>query len=1044
MPKRKPRDPERSPDLPKDWIARHIERLQALCYHAPLPIGGWRFRRSRLLAAGQYQALDEDWAPIEVGETWGGPDTTVRFRTEFVVPQSHAGDDAFLDIDMDGGETQLSIDGRLWQGLDHFRSLVPLSGLAKPDATLSLAMEAFTINYPYDERRNDKRDYHNFARANLVLRDPEIEACFFDMSLVYEAYLHYWKREAETEIEGFLKRHLENACRLLGPGFESRDDARARAAAASQLLKDEVFDSGLFRSPGKISTHAHSHLDLVYLWPIKETFRKNGRTASNALSLLREYPEYRFSQSQPFLYEKLKERYPGLFTEVCEVIKAGRWEAVGATYVEPDGNLPGPESWVRQILFGKRFLREELGVDSRVCWLPDVFGVLYTLPQILKKAGVDYLMTAKLNIWNDTNDFPFDSFRWRGPDGSEVLAHFPPTHFAQDFSYSNLHRHWQDYGEKDDAGDSLYVYGWGDGGGGPTRRMVEYFRRAGGLPGLPDVVSSSAEAFFDRLAETGSALPVWDDELYMEGHRGTYTSRGKLKRNNRKAELLYRDVEILSSIASVFGGPRIQDRLNEGWKMVLLNQFHDTLPGTHVPEADADTDRDYREIFGIGFALRDELLDFLGSELAEAADLVVFNTLPRRETLVSVAGYEDVSAVQLSSGEIVAVQHDRGRLHFPATLPSLGWISATVLDDETPVAPDTATLDGDWVDTPWYRLRFDEAGRITSLHDKQNDREVLSEAGNDFQVFEDDPGKKFAAWDIAYHVEEYRHPVSVESPCELSTNGPLFAVFRCVLRVLDSIIEQDIVLYAHSPRIDFHTRIDWRNEKKLLKVAFPLNIRSRSATYDLPFGHIERPTHRNTGWEQARFEVSGHKWADMSEGDYGVALLNDCKYGYDARDNVLRLSLVRSPVHPFSGSDIEEHVISYALLPHKGGWRDASVDSEGYSFNCQPVVSQIVESPERGGAPSSYSLLELNSPSATVEVIKQAEHSDDLVVRVFDSHGTHGKVSLSFAEDVTSVEETNLLEEPVGAIDLADGVEVRFSPYEIKTLRVKLAGRTRH
>ena len=379
MPKRKPNDPDRSPDLPKDWVARHIERLKALRYYDPLPIPSWRYKRSRLLSAGHYEVLDPDWLDMQVGDTWGGPETTVRLRGEVVIPESHTGDQAFLDIDMDGGETQLSINGRLWQGLDHFRSLVPLTGLAEAGTTLSLAMEAFTINYPYDERRNDKRDYHLFKRADLVLRDAAIDACYYDLSLLYESYLFYWQSDEDLEIEGFLLKHLEDACRILGPGGETRSETRRRARAASQLLRERVYESGLFRRDGTINVYAHSHLDLVYLWPIKETFRKNGRTTSNALSLLREYPEYAFSESQPFLYEKLRDFYPEMFAEVRDMIDRGRWEPVGAMYVEPDGNLLGPESWVRQILFGKRFMREELGVDSRVCWLPDVFGVLYTL-----------------------------------------------------------------------------------------------------------------------------------------------------------------------------------------------------------------------------------------------------------------------------------------------------------------------------------------------------------------------------------------------------------------------------------------------------------------------------------------------------------------------------------------------------------------------------------------------------------------------------------------------------------------------------------------
>jgi len=1037
MPKRKPKDTNRSPDLPQNWVERHIERLEELCFYAPIPITPWDHKRSKLVAPGQYEPIDDEWGRIDVGETWGGPDTTAHFRSTLVLPESHAGENAYLDIDMDGGETQLSINGRPWQGLDHFRSLVPLGELAVVNTELSLEMEAFTINYPYDARRNDARDYHVFKRANVVMRDPVIESCMFDMLVVFEAYLHYWKKDAEHEIEGFLLKHLENACRLLGPKFGSRDEAQKAATNASKLLQEEVLSTPYFRHDGTIDILAHSHLDIVYLWPIKETLRKNGRTTSNALSLLREYPNYVYSASQTYLYEELEEQYPTLFDEVKAMIAAGRWETVGALYVEPDGNLVGPESWVRQILFGKRYLRESLSSDSRVCWLPDVFGLMHTLPQILKKSGIDYFLTAKLNIWNDTTVFPYDSFRWRGPDGSEVIAHFPPTHFAQDFTYENLDRHWQDYTEKHETGENLFIYGWGDGGGGPTRKMVEFSKRSQSMPGLPDVIESTAESFFDRLAKKSDALPVWDDELYMEGHRGTYTSRAKLKKYNRTAEFLYRDVEILGSLASVFGGPSIQSRLNEGWKLLLLNQFHDTLPGTHVPAADADIEQEYKQVFEIGYGIRDELLEFVASRLEQPASLIVVNTLGDRKAIACADISDDVRGLQFDSKERKTVQRDNGKLYFEVELPSMGWIALSATDDAEAPSESTAVFDDNEIDTPLYRLKFDEAGRISRLYDKRNDRDVLNGPGNEFQAFEDDSGKKFGAWDVAYHLEEYRYPVRQTRPWKMVANGPLFARFVSEWQVQDSTIEQEMLLYRNDPRIDFKTRVDWQNEKKLLKVAFPLNIRSRAVAYDLPFGHLERPAHRNTGTDQAKFEVSAHKWADMSEGDYGVALLNDCKYGYDARGNVLRLSLVRSPVHPFPASDIGEHTFSYALLPHSGDWRQANIDKEGYAFNCPPIVSRIQPEHIAGELPPRFSFMQLDSNTAITEVIKQAENGDGLIVRAFDSHGTHNEVTFSFAQRLASVEETDLLEEQPQSISGGDGVSLRFTPYEIKTLRIR-------
>ncbi len=1041
MPKRKPKDKDRSPDLPKDWIQRHIERLFECCWYDAIELTDWEYKRSRLTGPGTYESIDADWQAMKVGDTWGGPDTTVFLRHTLAIPGTHAGTETYLDIDMDGGETQLRINGKPWQGLDHFRSLVPLGEFAVQGEALELDLEAFTINYPYDERRNDKRDFHCFKRANLVIRDPVIESCAYDLAFALDAYLHYWQQEDASEVEGFILSHLEAACRLVGLAAESRESLRRSAEAASRYLHEHVFGSPYYRHAGTVSTIAHSHLDIVYLWPLKETLRKNGRTTSNALSLLREYPEYVFSQSQPFLYEKLNEHYPELMADVRSMVDNGRWEAVGAMYIEPDANLPGAESWVRQILFGKRILRDLLGTDSRVCWLPDVFGAMYTLPQILKRAGIDYFLTAKLNIWNDTNVFPYDSFRWRGPDGSEVVTHFPPTHFAQDYTYGNLHRHWDDYGEKFTAGENLYIYGWGDGGGGPTRQMTEYSRRAKQMPGLPTVETSRADAFFDRLASRADALPVWDDELYMEGHRGTYTSRGELKRKNRQAELLYRDVEILSSLAQPFGGPRIQERLNAGWKLLLLNQFHDTLPGTHVAEADPDIQGEYDEVFSIGESLRDELTGFIADRVDGTVDLVLFNTLGDRQSVVQIASADaSASAVELSGGEVVPLQHEGDHAYFEATLPSIGWISAQLRSGSAGTGAETAAFDNNLIETAHYRIRIDpEQGSLAEIFDKQSDRQVLAGNGNAFQVFEDDPGKKFGGWDVAYHLEEYAYPVSQVTPWKLISNGPVFARFRSEWRVLNSTIRQDLVVYANNRRIDFQTRVDWQDSKKLLKVAFPLAVRSRSATYDLPFGHIDRATHRNTGWEQAKYEVSGHKWADMSEGDFGVALLSDCKYGYDAHENRLRLTLVRSPVHPYHGSDIGEHDFSYSLLPHQGGWRDARVDAKAYDFNCPVLsVSDLSASAERQARslPEQHSLLSLDTDTAIIEVVKQAEDGNGLIVRVFDSHGTHGRARATVNHPLASAEWTNLLEERLGDVSLDGDIELALSPYEIRTLRL--------
>jgi len=1047
MPKRKPKDAERSADLPHQWIERHFDRLAQFLYYDVITLDSWQYRRSQLVAVGEYHDIDEEWGRIHVGQEWGGEDVTAFFRTTIDIPDSHATDNAYLEMWLDGGEAQLTINGQHWQGLDWNRSLVPLGNYAY-EKQLQIDIEAFIINFPYDERRNDDREYHCFERARLLKVDKTIESFLSDARFMLDAYMSYYHNDANYEIEQYLLHRLTEVCHRIGVNITTQEQATQIAERAHAQLKALMLENPAFKREGAINICAHSHLDIVYLWPIKETLRKNCRTITNMLSLMREYPEYRFTYSQPFLYEKLKDMYPAVYEEVKERIAEKRWEAIGAMYLEPDGNLPSGESMIRQILFGKQFFQDEFGIDAQTCWLPDVFGVMYTLPQILAKSGVKYFLTNKQNIWNDTNEFPYDTFRWRGLDGSDVIAHFPPTHFAQEFKPDNLRRHWRDFRERESIGSNLFIYGLADGGGGPTREMVASSMTSSQLPGIPKTQISFAEEYFKSLEEYRDTLPVWDDELYLEAHRGTYTTKGDLKWQNRKVEILYRDAEILSVFAQLYGADGQQDALNEGWKLVLLNQFHDTLPGTHRPEAVPDIKQDYADAFRIGEAVKLQAIDYLASltdhsETNTDYDFMLFNTLSwERSTLVELPIVADANSVLLADGQAIPLQNYNEKTYcYPTELPAMGWIKASYTDTVYERA-DAVIFEDNRIESAYYTIDIDENGHLARIYDKQNKQEVLSDAGNVFQVFDDNPGRKFSAWDIAYHLEDYQHEVILKSPWQLVTNGALFAVFQSEWRVSQSIIRQEMWIFADDPRIVFHTNVTWNDQQKMLKVAFPLNVRTRTATFDLPFGHIERATHRNTSFEQARFEVCGHKWADMSQGNYGVALLNDSKYGYDARENVLRLTLLRSPIRPDGQSDVGEHQFSYALHPHAGTWRQAQIDRSGYDFNMPVITASMNASGEKQpiSIPNIQSIVNIEESHVIVEALKQAESSDGFILRIFDSHGANNEVQITSSATVKSVNETNLIEQDATPIvHDKNAFKSAFTPYEIKTHHLHLS-----
>ncbi|MFW6328479.1 MAG: alpha-mannosidase [Alkalispirochaetaceae bacterium] len=1053
MPRRKPIDPERSADLPVHRIGRILQRLEERVFYDHKPLEGWEHRRALYHAPGEYECLDSQWQPFRVGESWGGDGVTSFLRTQFSLPPEWRWEDSVLLLDMDGGESLLSLNGRKWQGLDWNRRVVSLAGFSAGEERVLLEIEAYVINYPYDARRNDQRSVHTFARADLARVDRRTEAYVRDLSLALEAYRSFWQEDRERELEEYLLYALSRSTAILGPPTAVSRVGGEKIEEAHALLRELTFDSGLFKSPGRITVTAHSHLDIVYLWPLKETLRKNIRSVANALSLMREYPEYRFSWSQPWLYEKLKELAPDLFAEVAERVREGRWEPVGAMLVEPDGNLPGGESMIRQIALGQRFYREEFGRESRVCWLPDVFGAMYTLPQILKKSGIDYFSTAKLAIWNDTNDFPYGFFKWRGPDGSEILTHFPPTHFAQDYTLANLRSHWSSFSQRYALGETMFVYGPADGGGGPTREMAAGSIATREFPGLPEVRLESAEDFFERNAPKGDQMPVWEDELYLEAHRGTYTSRASLKRWNRRLEGMIRNGEVINALARLHGGPSGRGLIDQGWRKLLLNQFHDILPGTHVPEAHEQIEEYYA---GAEAAVRDALEQakrFIAdaTSLREGEGVLVFNTLSwSRDDLLPIprAMVPEGKVPADGKGEPLEAQGEGDTLYLRlADTPPVGWRTLRFVDQPDHRHPVGAAeggeqswfewdRDGGGVSTPAYQIRWDESGDIVSLFDRLEERELFAGKGNQFLLFDDDPGRKFNAWDLAYHIHEHIYQVETEGNWSVAASGPLFIVATIERRVLDSVITQEMWLYRFQRRIDFRTRVRWRNSEKTLKVRFPFALRGATGSTHLPFGAIRRPTHRNTSWEQAKYEVLMHYWADLSEAGFGCAVLNDSKYGCSFLHNTVEITLLRGPVHPDPNSDLGEHEFCYALYPHRGSRENAVVHREAYQFNIPWEIHP--GSPQgRGELPQESGLFSSLPPEIVVENLKEADEVPGVVARLYEATGKRSRASVDPPRGCTGVE-VDLLERRITGDGSPDAFEL--NPYEIRSFLFTRAG----
>jgi alpha-mannosidase len=731
-----------------------------------------------------------------------------------------------------------------------------------------------------------------------------------------------------------------------------------------------------------------------------------------------------------------------------EKVASGQLEPVGSMWVEADCNIPSGESLVRQVLHGKRFFAQELGRDTTEVWLPDVFGYPGSLPQIMRQAGIDRFLTQKLS-WNQYNVLPHHSFVWEGIDGSRVFTHFPPADtYNGDASVAELAHAVRNFKDHDRATRSLYVYGHGDGGGGPTAGMIESLRRLADLEGAPRVELEAASSFFDKAVADIDDPAVWVGELYLELHRGTYTTQAATKRGNRTGELALREAELWASLAPRPWSAYPAERLDRAWKTLLLHQFHDIIPGSGIHWVYEDTARDHAQVAAEAGAVTDDAVAVLADAIDTAglsSPVVVLNPLSHdRADIVSLPRYDrDEPLVAIGpDGEQSPVQVAAdGALLFRASVPSCGHSVYDLVTGAGDPAPGSELeIDERGLDNSRLRVRWDDDGLLTSVWDKSADREVLAPGarGNVLQLFEDYPNF-YDAWDVDRFTLE--HPVDVTTLDELAVTerGPHRASVRMTRSFGESRVTQTISLAAGSGRLDFVTTVDWHESRRLLKVAFPVDVRSQRATYEIQYGHVERSTHTNTSWDLARFEVCAQRWADLSEPGYGVALLNDCKYGYDIQSNVMRLSLLRAPGWPDPQADRGMQRFTYALLPHPGGLRDGRVVEAGHELNVP--LRAVPTASHTGQQPRRASFLRVDRPGVVIDAVKKAEDTDALVVRLYEAWGQRGPVRLTCAASVAGVKRADLLERAQDGVETdRDGsIPLRLRPFEIVTLLLELA-----
>lgn len=1034
------KDKKRQIITPDETIAMKIASLKHWIHPDTEPLDGWEFRQFNYTRHGERVYEDETWRPIHVGATWGGPDMSAEFRCKGTMPGRFKGRKVALKVYF-SGDGLLSVNGVPYQGLDPFRDTVMLTERAAGDETYDFHAECYIFWHA------GETIIKNFECSHFAVVDPEMNGIYWDLQCAYKAMM---AEEIAEPARLFVQEVLGRATRFLDQNEADPEIVRQNARRAAEVVRTDLYASAAFQKTGLMHLNGNSHLDVCFMWTYAEFVRKIGRTHATALRLMEQYPDYIFSQSQPLTYEEMKAHFPDVYEQVKRRIAEGRWEVIGGFYVEPDANLISGESFVRQLLFGVRFTEQEFGRTPKTAWIPDVFGNSWSMPQILAKAGLKFFVTHKMILWNDTNKWNKNVFWWEGPDGTRVFAHVPPTGFIGTMEPDHMTEHWTKFTAKDSVGESLYNYGWGDGGGGPDAEMLESLQRYRNFPGMTPAKPSTNEGALERMYQKAlqrDDIPVHNDELYLEEHRGTYTTKAEFKKKNRYCEFLYRNAELFSCFAN---RPYPQETLNAGWKQVLVNQFHDSLPGSHVRKVYHDIVELYDTAIQTGEQVLQGALEDIAARIdtrGEGQAVVVFNSQHfARDTEVKVAWAEQALHVLDPEGNEVPSQFtldlETGNkvLVFQAEdVPPAGYkvyrivegAGATLFPD---VAATATSLENDFV-----RLTLNSEGELISLFDKETGRECIDagKRGNVFRLFEDEPGRH-EAWDIVSTYRENEFSTGAGS-VRLAETGPVRSVLEVTRPFRASRIVQRIVLNHAAPRVDFETFIDWHEQRKLLKVEFNTTLRSRFATYDIAYANIERSTTRNNSYEAAKFEVPAHLWMDLSQADHGLSLINDCKYGHEADGQCMALTLLKGPTFPDPESDLGEHRFTYSLFPHWGDWRMGGTYAEALDLN-DPVIA-VVTGAHEGDLPPVHSFLMLmttHGSNVTLEAVKKAEDSDALIVRVVERHGAQEDVTLVIEGDVQSVAECNLLEREDTPVE-ASGNSVAFviKPYEIRTFKLQ-------
>lgn len=1009
---------------------------------------------------------DSDWSTVRVSEPWSDGSRVLRRWIE--IPDKINGyrtQGARVKLDVAIGSqaslilTIFSNGSVVYRGDEDMQQPIPLTENAQPGQKFLVAI-----------RVNSEAESTSIHASRLTIEPPPSRP---DPGLIRMEIM-----SAEPLVVAYEEGKAERQQQL---------DAAVRAIDFSALDRGDQagFDASLHQAQSKLEAlklylgeftiHAvgNAHIDMAWLWPWTETVEVVRNTFQSVLDLMREYPDFKFTMSSARTYEWMEEKYPEMFKEIGQRVKEGRWEVIGGMWVEPDLNMPAGESLTRQILVGKRYFQKKFGVDVKIGWNPDSFGYNWQLPQIYKKSGMDYFVTQKLLWAHEFTTFPYKLFWWQAPDGSRLLTYFPHD-YAGGINGPSMSKDlsiWAPsmYGEKLDGAEVMHLYGVGDHGGGPTREMLD---AAGELMSprtvYPKLQLGTASDFFNDLDKKlpTMKIPVWDGELYFQYHRGVFTTQAETKRRIRRTEEMLLDAEKFASLALLDGQQYPQEEMERAWKRLLFDHFHDIMPGSGIGVNYLDARRDLLDVRRAGQEVLEHSLREIAAHVnteAAGVPVMIFNSLswPRTEVmeveaqLPSPAKQIEVtdSAGKLAESQLLSIDPETHRAHFllAATMPAYGYKTYFV-KAAVKAVPNQMSLSAtrDTLENESLRVKIDpQSGCMTSLLDKRDQTEALARpetdtggpkkmvCGNLLQTFVDKP-KQWDAWNIDADFEDHYSNLDQADEVSLVEKGPLRAIIRIKKHFQNSTFIQDVTMYPGVERVDVKMQVEWHEKHILLKVAFPLSAHNDRATFEIPYGTVERPTTRNTPAERAQFEVPALSWADISDHKHGFSLLNDSKYGYDAKGNVLRLSLLRSPAWPDPHADEGHHEFTYSLYPHDGTWRDALTIRHGYELNYKLIAIETEK--HQGQLPPEHAFVKVSSQNVVLTATKKAEDDDSLILRFYEWAGKESDVKIELPPGAQTASDADLMERPQGDLSLQNGtVTVHTKPYEIKTVKVRFA-----